>query len=383
MDPFQRLPAEIIQQIIYYIPDFVGLESLLLVSERVQAIFQYDPCLVGLEDLLASTYISTMPDIPRKFHQVARIHSQSIGYGTDGDDIDSTSENYHMSSATLLQMIQIAAQIQRLACACLFTMRRNFCNAVETHLALSINNKDFAAPPSWIEEYRTYWALWHLRHYSDLQKPALDHLSFDDCTTMVQNPDTYAAWNGLTSNESLIPRVEEIWAVAAVLADLGLHVSYGSLRHHQQDEPPEALWDVPQGTPMPLISSFKLPLQALGYPVWCPPPVPDATVINDVWDRIVQASSIPSLVSMFFRTQVYDILIARRRTAKCMQDMRPYRRLGTFIWDAWRVYSAGLMLFRVGKIPTPYGGFIEPSGPGLDKVRMMQTRWAALIGKDL
>ncbi|RAK97453.1 uncharacterized protein BO80DRAFT_428296 [Aspergillus ibericus CBS 121593] len=262
-------------------------------------------------------------------------------------------------------------------------MRRNFCSAVETHLFLSIDNKDYAAPPSWIEEYRTHWALWHLRHYSDLQNLALNHITSQCCTTIVEKLETYTTWNGLVNNDSPMPRVEEIWTLAAVLTDLGLHVSYGFFKH-EPNEPLNALWDLPQETPLPLIPFSNLPPQAMNYPVWCPSPVPNVTKINDTWDRIVQDPSFPSLVSMFFRSQVYDMLMARRRTATCMEDMRPYRRLGMCIWDAWRVYSAGLLSFRcVGMIPTPTGGFVEPSRPGLHNVRKMQIRWAALIGKDV
>ncbi|OOF98883.1 hypothetical protein ASPCADRAFT_127475 [Aspergillus carbonarius ITEM 5010] len=382
MDPFQRLPVEIIQSIVQYIPDFVGLESLLLVSARVKAIFHHDPCVVDLDDLLASTYILGMPDIPRIFRQVALVHSQSIRSSSGDDNNDSASENCPVSSATLLYMIHIAAQIQRQACICLPTMRHKFCTAVETHLAASIETEDFAGPFSWVEEYRTYWALWHLRHYSDLQKLARDHINSPDNISIVKRLKTYASWNGLGAPvvDVLLHRVEEIWSIAATLTDLGLHASYGSLAR-QQEEPRQDRQGRPSRIPMPLFTSFKFPPRAIDHPVWCPPPVPDNTAVDRAWDRAVRTSEDASRGSFFYQ-QLVNIVKAFRPADPAIQDMPLYRRLGVFIWDSWRLYSAGLEFITTGNTPAPNGGFVQSKHIDQETIYDMHARWLALRGKN-
>lgn len=112
-------------------------------------------------------------------------------------------------------------------------MQRNFGAAVETYSAGSLVSygraQNVVAPP----------ALWHLLKYSDLQKVTKGHISSVDsmkklggwgCSTRsVERLDTYAVWNGLVAPNGLLDhRIEEIWSIVAILADLGLHASYGS-----------------------------------------------------------------------------------------------------------------------------------------------------------
>ncbi|PWY83665.1 hypothetical protein BO94DRAFT_536359 [Aspergillus sclerotioniger CBS 115572] len=368
MDPFQRLPVEIIKSIVHHIPDFVGVESLLLVSARVKAVFQYDPCAVDLDDLLASTYLLAMPDVPSTFRHVALIHRQSVSASSDDGDIESASENSPMGSATLLHMIHTAAQIQRQACACLLTMRRKFCTSVETHLATSIVNEDFAGPFSFIEECRAYWALWHLRHYSDLHKLARERINSPDNTKIIQKLKTYASWNGPTA---LHYRAEEIWAIAATLSDLGLYAS-------QQKEPSQDRLSRPPRVPLPLFTSFQFPPQAENHPVWCPPPVPEHTTVNEAWDRIVRHPEDSSRGTLFYH-QLLSILQVYGLASPAIQDMPPFRRLGVFIWDCWRLYSAGLK-FITENIPAPNGGVVQAMHIDQKRVYEMQANWLALRG---
>lgn len=372
MDPFQRLPAEIIRSIIQYTPDFVGLENLFLVSARVNAVLQADPCVVLLDDLVASNTVLAMPDIHKTFRQIALLHNQSASIGSIDDYIQLTSENAampiscHMSASALLQMVKIAAQIQRLACACLFTMQLNFCTAIETYstssLACSGRVPKLETPPSWTEEYRVYWALWHLRHFSDLQKVAHGHVAsvsstqklggWDWFSGSVDRLDTYASWNNLVDPNGLLNgSIEEIWSVAAILADLGLRASYGSLGQGQE-EPSQARWGLSPETSMPLFTSFEHPHHAMVYPVWCSPPAPEDTES----DMASQRSSKPPIVwcaprepddtetehpsskslhrptvqSVMFRV-ISKLHVQRRPIVTCLQDVRPYRRLGVFI----------------------------------------------------
>lgn len=416
MDPFQRLPAEIIRSIIQYTPDFIGLESLFLVSAQVKAVFQADPCVVLLDDLIASTTLTAMPDIQKTFRQVALLHNQSACCGSIDDYIHLTCENLvmptscYMSSSALLQMVRTAAQLQRLACACLFTMQRNFCTAVETYSASSHTFTgqvpNLETPPSWTEEYRVYRALWHLRHYSDLQKVAHGHTTsvgstqklggWDWFSKSIDRLDPYASWNDLVNSNGLLDcRIEEIWSVAAILADLGLQASYGSVGQGQE-EPSQARWDLPPETPMPLFTSFELPHHAIDYSVWGSPPVPEDAEAYTASQRSSKSPTIwfpplepddpeadkaghrssnflhkPTIQSVMFRL-ISKLRLQSRPIVTGLQDVRPYRRLGVFMWDKWRIYSAGLMdRSSTRDSPTPSGGFWE-----------LQSRWLALIGKE-
>lgn len=63
MDPFKRIPAELIYVIIQNVPDFIGLHSLFLVSETVKAVLQSEPSVILIDDLVVLNLIAIMPDI--------------------------------------------------------------------------------------------------------------------------------------------------------------------------------------------------------------------------------------------------------------------------------------------------------------------------------
>lgn len=332
------------------------------------------------------------------FDRVALMHKSENGCGSIGDHVHFTCEAVpeyyfpHTRSSELIVIIRIAAQIQRLACACLCAMQQKFCIAVQSHLTASLPSpgqvKDFATAPSWIEEYRVYWALWHLRLYSDLRNltrknahsmNGQDNPGSSCCS--VERLDTYADSNGLVTPHGLLDhRIEEVWSVAAVLADLGLQVFYETPEQKQQ-EPPKARWLLPPQKSMPICISFELPRKGMQYPVWCPPPMPEGTDTEIAWNRSLRSVYSSTEQSRYF-TMLSRQLERVKPSESGMRDLRPYRRLGAFIWDKWRIYSAGLMQANSRKrTPTPCGGFIDPNDVTLQTSQEMQVRWMALIGK--
>jgi hypothetical protein len=212
-------------------------------------------------------------------------------------------------------------------------------------------------PFSWIEEYRTYWSLFHLQHYSALRKAATG--SWNWATQSIQDLDAYNVWNEIDRGNS-----EQIWTIAALLSDLDLTPSYGhyaeELRRSQwfkmDTEGPEsshAAWEFPEQTPIPFFHSFNLP-PTESMPIWSPPLIPpqnEATTSRQ-WQLAPKwRSEIPMHVQ-YFRKQNGRVSRARCPSLG-LSHFRPWRRLGLVIWDSWRMHTVGLCYF--------------PSrGPGLD-----------------
>ncbi|KAJ5699302.1 hypothetical protein N7536_002315 [Penicillium majusculum] len=58
-----------------------------------------------------------------------------------------------MTTQEIIHIISLAANIQRLACMCLYTMQQNFISAMERSLGSTAAQRA-AEPIVWIEEYR-------------------------------------------------------------------------------------------------------------------------------------------------------------------------------------------------------------------------------------
>ncbi|KAL2871452.1 uncharacterized protein BJX67DRAFT_377222 [Aspergillus lucknowensis] len=182
MDPFEKIPPELIRQIILYTADFATVENVISVSPHIFAVLQAH--LTITRDLILDNPITSLPEMQRLCYNIALINSP-LTHIVDLPDYQQSCEGTpSFSDEQSLCLIQTAAQIQRLACACLSLIQRNLVSAVEHLPASSINGPERAIkavePFSWIEEYRVYWSLWHLRHYSDLRKAATQHWSWSE-----------------------------------------------------------------------------------------------------------------------------------------------------------------------------------------------------------
>ncbi|RMZ38529.1 hypothetical protein AFCA_000018 [Aspergillus flavus] len=377
MDAFENLPPEIIIRIFQDAADFVGIQSLLVVSPRVHAVFEAQAYRIT-EDLIISNPMTTMPEIKNLIRYTALVpgvHRSSVdNYIAVMCESTSSVLPRQMSFAELDRIVQIAAQVQRLACVCLSTMQQNFISAVEATPARSLCGAVRALKASepflWIEEYRVYWALWHLVYYSILSKAA-KALPADSVQRI------YAC---AVRSERDPARNEYIWTVAAVLSDLGLHPSYGDSK---QQEPSEASWDLPEETPIPLFTSFEFSFEK--YLIWSPQPVPESTPVICIWSRGVDTCDHSTVQTSKF--SVYSRRLLRRIPASAaMRDIRPFRRLGVLLWDKWRVFSVGLIeKTRRGVIPTPDGGFLDSDSDDSPRLSLEEDAsiWLAMVGKTL
>lgn len=190
----------------------------------------------------------------------------------------------------------------------------------------------------------------------------------------------YGVWNGIQEFRS-----EMIWTVAAVLADLGLHPSYG--RSGVQLEPTRAAWEFPLETPIPFFASFELPQQHTdnnyNYTIWSPPPVPDETPVNIAWSRTARGCDGASNQTVILHYHSRSLARSGGLGTLSMMEMQPYRRVGVVLWDFWRVFSIGLMPnTRRETTPTPDGGFISPD-PNGETRQEWQSRWLAVVNKKL
>ncbi|RDW90780.1 uncharacterized protein DSM5745_02555 [Aspergillus mulundensis] len=250
-------------------------------------------------DLIAANPITSMPEIKQLLRNVAIIYSPSTNCSNHeqyrqicyvpGSDRELPDQ---MTAAESLQILHLAARIQRLACMCLHSMQQKFVTAVEDSQGPLVAAKA-AEPTSWMEEFRVYWVLWHLQHYSAFVEVSKARWAW---------PKDYiedAKENFTTLNR--VPRIltEQVWTVSAILADMGLRPLYGhprslppsfrEVKEEQEEESSKAGWTFNQyfgAARLPLFASLALPPNHHSYPVWSPPPIPsDNSRIERNWQR--------------------------------------------------------------------------------------------------
>ncbi|CEL11522.1 hypothetical protein ASPCAL14624 [Aspergillus calidoustus] len=403
MDTFDKLPAEIILTILAHCDDFSGPVSLLSVSPRVHAVFQTRPRVIALS-LIASNPITQRPVVNQLCQQIALLHQPSV-HCSSFEDYRRTCEAITalpetLDVAELLQIIRIAAHVERLTCICLRTMHQAFISAVEKHPAGESSGSTRAEkardPFSWVEHYRVSSALWHLRHFSTLKMAAERRWNWPAESLNALN--AYLEWNYINPVHA-----EQIWTISAVLADLGLVPSHQipraalpighsappwlgrDLLDEHTREPPLAIWHYPTDeTRLPFFASFHLPQATSAHShssLFPPPPVPAETPASTHWGLTAESSESRSARTGLMR--VFSLRMARAQKNYGTGAIRPFRRLGVTIWDKWRIYQVGLLrVFSRGRVPTPDGGFIEAvpqdGPPRVDWVEM-HGRWAALI----
>lgn len=270
-------------------------------------------------------------------------------------------------------MVQISAQIQRLACKCLSTMQQNFISVVSGlpagSLSGSIRAEKAARPFSWVEESTIYWALWHLRHYSDLHNYG-SRLNWSEDS--MKRLGEYHTWNFIDYLTA-----EIIATVVAVLTDLGLRLIYSYPYQGEDEESLQGVWCYPMETPPPLFLSFDLE-RSMDITVWTSPSTPRTDSATEAWHLSPgycgKAPSQMALYKEWARVLAYQ----GPNPNYTLLRIQPYRRLGVLVWDVWRLYSTGLMQWNNGEqTETPDGGLTDVQHVGLQE---WHSRWIALAG---
>ncbi|KAJ5457869.1 hypothetical protein N7475_009257 [Penicillium sp. IBT 31633x] len=372
MDPFAKLPSELNQQILIHIADFAAVENLISASSQVHAVFRAQPSII--HDLILANPITGFPEIQRLCYNISLIPTSDYADLAHYQQacVDTPNLNYMGS----LGIIRLAAGIQRLACACLSLMQQNFASTLSEIPAGSLSGplraEEARKPFSWIEEYRTYWSLFHLQHYSALRNAATERWNWP--AGSLQSLDAYNVWNEINNDKA-----EQIWTIAALLSDLGLTPSYG---HHIENlevfklskmdtegaEACHAAWEFSEQTPIPFFHSFKLP-SSISMPIWSSPPIPpeNEATTSTRWQLAPKWRSREPMHVRYFQNESQRVSRARGPSFG-LSYFRPWRRLGLVIWDSWRMYSVGLCYF--------------PSrGPGLDPPNPDGSAWDAKLEK--
>ncbi|OJI84513.1 hypothetical protein ASPTUDRAFT_122040 [Aspergillus tubingensis CBS 134.48] len=346
MNPFDELPCEILSIIIKEAADWVALESLLQVSLQVRRLFAGDGETPGNREAIhiVKSMLTTNPmmhhDLHGLFCKCIALRQSSLAVTSleqfrSGDhDQLSVVFNSSISQASLREMVHVAANIQRLACACLTTFLsrirgiKPMCH-LRNGSEVQYEPRE-AGPPSWIEEFRVYRALWHFQFYSDMLGAA-ERLKFpqEDLELLRTKP---LVWdNPPESLEPVLLSVNEwLWGMFCEREDSFTDIP--AVKRLLRCYP--AYVD-----PLPDPSQLQDE-----YSVWAPPALPIDKGPNDFWGQgsgMVNRRS----GSTGFYSYCVDIDLSTpstRRLHYCYADSPIYREMGLKIWDKWRLYCLGI-----------------------------------------
>lgn len=385
MAKLDHLPYEFLSSINAYAADWAALKGLLQVSQQVGEFFagefdsEADPEAIRLVESILMENPIMSHGLHRHFLMALKLRQPTLAdpslahfMARDYSQLSLTSSS--TTRGMLQEMVTVAANIQRLACVCLTTLL-NRLHKVQPRRWEGYLDTDFkvfrvtgtapydlpdAGPPSWIEEYRVYRALWHLQLYSDLLVAA-DRLKWpqDDLEHLRTE---HMDWSQLPAIAA-----EEIRSVSECLEDL---LRAGTV---QTTQPCVAS----SSSEMVLITKVPDATQLPGeFDVWSPPPIPkipnhDATGIPiDIWGRGTKMVQGNRMVHLWRSWQIQSATHPARHQICSLQDARPWRALGMPIWDLWRFYGLGLWTaqrprwLEPGPILTPDGSEIsEGSDP--------------------
>lgn len=365
VDPFERLPVEIVLRIIELTADFVAIESLLKFSPWVNAVFEGNAPAVT-ESVLTKCSIM-VHEMPQVFRAVGHIRSISCKYTSFAEFTEYMhvhSSLADLSTGALRELLEIAANIQRLACACLETLLSRFraiepkCWVIE-HQRKIVGVKPYqpkdAGPPSWVEEYRVYHALWHLQLRSDLLQVA-NRLNWSPQD--ISKADHYVNLEIFKndSHEEVIKYISD--CIDDISTDKSILDHVGIL--------------VPKLPDASSLSSF--------HRVWAPPPLPKNDEINEVWRRSAAHVS-PHNTMRFWEVLNHGHMVQFQ--VADITSFEPFRRLGICLWDKWRLYSAGLMsISERSRIITPDGECLDAGRYG-PTIMEGKFRWSTLVKSGL
>ncbi|RAH48670.1 uncharacterized protein BO95DRAFT_440160 [Aspergillus brunneoviolaceus CBS 621.78] len=379
MDPFSTLPHELLSSISEDAADWVGLDSLIRVSPRIAALFTpeggsdqaHSDAIYLVENILRTNPMMSH-QLHRFFRMCADLRSLPFTSGCNltlaefmAQDYSSPLSPTSVTGTVLRDMVRVAANIQRLACACLTTFLART-RAVQPigygrDAAGRLKGEEpyppqEAGPPSWAEEYRVYRALWHLQLYSDVWKvvPQIGwslselhlYLRVSDFDIPSERPERGPTQDG-------DPTGDEMRAVSECLQDICPHPNLSEPLSANLDsfylrlwlELPDALSlrrQDPQGSDDSQASAFR------SFGVWSSPPLPSpeedtCKPVLGQWGNTICAVQERNIGNLWMMLPTYE---AYERPAMfqtgSLLDPRPLLGLGLVFWDRWRLYNLGL-----------------------------------------
>ncbi|GLA54485.1 hypothetical protein AnigIFM63604_000627 [Aspergillus niger] len=368
MEALDRIPYELLSIINAYAADWVSLESLLQVSPRVGEIFagdtntEADYEAVRLVESILQENSVMRHELHCHFRMALKLRQPSLKSSSLTDFISQdhssslTTSTSSICPGKLKEMVSVAANIQRLACACLTTLlgrvrkvqprcwKRRASDGTEPYQPRE------AGSPTWIEEYRVYRALWNLQLYSDLSTAGkrlgwlhddlenwwFGHMRWDEVPVMVGEEVR-------TVSECLETLCEGDPILRTTKAQV---TKFYSERHS---------FDIQLISQLPNASQL-----CRGFEVWAPPLLPEIPVTDDGYPLDPWGWGLRSLrfnrMAAFFRVcQLRTTTHPAMHQVCQIQDAGPWRGLGMPIWDLWRCYCLGLHSAR-HNVPGRYSG---------------------------
>ncbi|CEO58406.1 hypothetical protein PMG11_03135 [Penicillium brasilianum] len=341
MDPFAKIPTEIIRKILELCHDFTSLDGLQQISPRVKEAFEGS--FKNITEQVLRNCSLTSHGLHYYFTLLSSIRSTSFTpqalleelASPPGDIMRPISLSTTHSLAAVQQTVNTAAKIHLTACACLQHLL-NRLKSAEPHrpMASTATVVDWTVdrrhpppkageiirfdvdPPSWIETYRTHRGLWKLELFQQIHHAATNHWlwSTHDLNYFIEQYLEWCLWPG---------GIEEPQTISECV--VVLCSSAPTILSHQA----------------PYLVAVPSPAELTVHTCWPLPNVQD-TEVDSKWGRSPRyVQNRNSVLSSFNalrggeKGRGYHIL--------WKVDFKAFRQLGIPLWDMWRLYQMRLM----------------------------------------
>ncbi|RAH66149.1 uncharacterized protein BO66DRAFT_460497 [Aspergillus aculeatinus CBS 121060] len=375
MDGLRSLPHELLAMIIGYAADWVSLESLILTSPLLAALFEpgefpdaladSDAIYLFKEILQANPVMNSGLD--RYVFMCAALRRPSVTDSSLADflarDFSLETTRTTMTRASLREMVAVAANIQRLACICLTSFLTRLRDLFSKYLAkarilgglpdVGPYRLQDVGPPSWIEEFRVYRALWHLQLLADLLStgtatpptpPHPQQSSSWSQSDIMYLQNRHLRWSGggqLPSgqDDAWFEIIEVSGCLEALYgpddAPVTAMAQSADASSPPQIEPQSSIRYYTSLYNPPLIS--KMPVASRDTAVWAPPE-PPMHLSDDVrwwWGQDLRATQVNDALEDM-REVEWDYVGHWERERPALDG------LGMSVWDLWRLFGLGL-----------------------------------------
>ncbi|KAJ5440833.1 hypothetical protein N7491_003239 [Penicillium cf. griseofulvum] len=302
MDPFAKLPAEIILLILESCCDFTSLDGLQQISPRAELAFNASYRTVT-EHVLKKCPL-TSEGLHNEFTLLASIESTTFTPTALLEQLDS------LSGA-----VSAAAKVHITACACLqhlFTRLQS--TKPQRPIAPAIDLIEWVHgkgdPPSWIESYRTHRGLWHLELFRHIYNAASTRWSWSthDLDFFAEQ---YVEWCRLEWG------LQGIQTISECVVDLCVNEPTIMSRRFS------FLIAIPSPTDLGLRACWSLPV------------VPTDTRVDSTWGRRRATANGRSTVLHYYNALCGGDKGPHKPLWKL--DFQAFRRLGIPLWDGWRL----------------------------------------------
>ncbi|RAH50437.1 uncharacterized protein BO95DRAFT_427371 [Aspergillus brunneoviolaceus CBS 621.78] len=394
MDTFDRVPRESLVEIVKTAADWVTLEDLIVDLTQLTPLFEpgnkpdspADPEAMALVRHILEHNSTMSYDYLERYFMVCVELRGPIPHTSLYDFVDKTSfdlqsskhgHRLSMSTATrasLRAVVNIAANIQRLACMCLTTLRARL-QAILPQYFKDIREMPSLVPRklrdvgafSWIEEYRVYRALWHFQAFSDFLQVAVqlrwtdkrvlslqrDHLHWSGlCRQEPYTAEDDTEWETLCKNTAAW---EEICEVSECLESLyagspDLCTTYSPQAPSEDEDKfvPECFdldrkYRIHANHKVFLLerlpNAFRCP--AGPFEVWSPPAQPrEGDLLHELWGQSGEHTAHHEVLDFVY---AWRLLQEDGDPAACYNIATgSFRALGMGLWDHRRLFELGL-----------------------------------------